>query len=285
MIRIITDSASDIPKDEVLAHNIEILPVMITHNDKTIKEFYDITPQEYHKLLLDSEEIPKTSQVSIEAFKDCYYKMKESGCKKLLYVSINANGSGTFQAGNIARDMFYEEQGEDMQIELVDSQTYSYVYGKVVVECSKMAKQGVSFEDIINFAKETLPKTEGYLGVFDLKFLKKSGRISGGAAFIGEALGLRPISLVGEGGVTVCEKVRGDLNVCKKIISKVAEKCTNPENQTAFIVHGICEEQHLEYMEKELKNTLKFQDTRRIYLGASITTNTGPKAVAVFYQK
>lgn len=285
MIKILTDSASDIPKEEVEKYNIEILPVFITHKDKTFREFYDITSPEYYELLLSSDEIPKTSQVSIETFKECFERLLKEGYKQVLYISINANGSGTFQASNIARDMFYEEFGRDMQIELIDSKTYSYVYGNVAVECAKKAIDGVNLGEILNFAVNELDNVEGYLGVFDLKFLKKSGRISGGTAFVGEALGLRPISFVGNGGVTVCEKVRGDLNVCKKLISKVSENCSNPKNQTAFVVHGVCDEQHLKYIEDELLGVLHFEKVRRIYLGASITTNAGPKSVAIFYHK
>ncbi|MFI3225961.1 MAG: DegV family protein [Clostridia bacterium] len=285
MIKIVTDSAGDISKEKVQAHDIEILPVLITHKDKTFREFYDITTLEYYDLLLSSEEIPKTSQVSIEAFMQCFKKAKENGIKQLLYISINGNGSGTFQTANITRDMFYEECGRDMQIEILDSETYSYIYGEVVVNCAIKVKEGKTFEEIIEFAKKEIASCEAYLGVFDLKYLKKSGRISGGAAFVGEALGLRPISYVGKGEVTVCEKVRGDLNVYKKLASKAKENCTNPEQKIGYIAHGICDEEHLDFLENELLNTVGFKKVERVLLGAAITTNAGPKSVAVFYHK
>lgn len=285
MIHIVTDSASDIPRNEVEQHNIEILPVFITHKDKTFKEFYDITPHEYYELLSNSDEIPKTSQVSIEAFMQCFKNAKNNGYTHLLYISINSNGSGTYQTANITRDMFYEECGRDMVIEIIDSELYSYLYGKVTVDCAIKAKKGEDFDKIVEFAKESLSKNEAYLGVFGLKFLKKSGRISGGAAFVGEALGLRPISLVAKGDVAVCEKVRGDLNLCKKLVSKVKENCGNPQEKTVYLVHGLCEEEHLEYMEKELLGVVKFKKVERRLLGAAITTNTGPHSVAIFYNK
>lgn len=285
MIQIITDSASDIPHDVVLSKNIDILPVVITHNDKSFREFYDITPEDYYQLLLESEEIPKTSQVSIECFTECFTKHKERGCTHLLYISLNSNGSGTFQAGNIARDMFYEKYSDDMKIEIIDSASYSYIYGRVAVACADKALENVAFDEIISFAKEELASGEALLGVFELKFLKKSGRISGGTAFVGEALGLKPISIIANGGVNVCDKVRGDRNLCKKLVEKTIENCNKPEEQTAFIVHGLCDEGNLSFIEDMLLNTAKFKKVERLLLGAAITTNTGPRAVAIFYKK
>lgn len=285
MIQIITDSASDIPKDRVESLNIEILPVWITHKEETFREYHDITIREYYNLLETSDEIPKTSQVSIDTFTQCYEECKNRGITKILYISINANGSGTFQSANIARDMFYDENGKEMEIEIIDSRTYSYIYGSIVVDCAKKAKAGVCFEEIVDYAKNKLETVEGYLGVFDLKFLKKSGRISGGSAFVGEALGLRPISYIGEGAVTVCEKVRGDANVYKKLVLKAKENCTKPQNQVVYIVHGLCSEEYLEIMEKQLLEEVGFKRVEKILLGAAITTNAGPKSVAIFYHK
>ena len=107
--------------------------------------------------------------------------------------------------------MFEEEQGEGkMTIEVIDSKTYTYIYRHIVVKAAEMREQGESFDAIVSVVKSRLNRVEAYLGVYSLKFLKKSGRISGGAAFVGEALGLKPISHVYDGAVKVCDKVRGE---------------------------------------------------------------------------
>lgn len=79
--------------------------------------------------------------------------------------------------------------------------------------------RGTPFDEIVAYARQRISKLYAYLGVYSLKYLKKSGRISGGAAFVGEALGLRPISLVRDGAVTVCDKVRGDRNLFPRILA------------------------------------------------------------------
>ena len=81
--------------------------------------------------------------------------------------------------------------------------------------------------DIVHIARARLKRCEAVLGVYTLKHLKKSGRISGGAAFVGEALGLKPVSLVKAGAVTVIDKARGEKNLISKVLEQVARRVVN----------------------------------------------------------
>ena len=123
---------------------------------------------------------------------------------------------------------------------------------------------------------------EAYLGVYSLKFLKKSGRISGGAAFVGEALGLKPISFVYDGAVKVCDKVRGEkalaAGICKKVVARVQQ----PEKQTG-ILYGDVPEERLAEVEKRMREEIGFKDVVRCAIGPSVLSNTGPLAIAVAY--
>lgn len=282
-IKIITDSASDIPKELIYKYNIGLMPVLVSYENKTIREFYDIEPEEYWKLLLTLEEIPSTSQIPIDTLLKTYEKALEEGYTKLLYIALNSEGSGTYGTSLIARDMFYEENGKDLQIEIVDSKSYTFMYGSVVVECAQKVESGEKFEDIVNFAIKRLETVRAYLGVFDLKYLKKSGRISGGTAFVGEALGLKPISKVANGSVTVCDKARGEDNLIKKIIANVKKEAKNPSENTACIMYGLCEDKILIELEKMLLIDIGFKEVTFAKFGAAISTNTGPKAFGVFY--
>ena len=51
-IHILTDSSSDIPHDLVEAHGIEIVPIMLTHEGRSFREYYDITSEDYCRLLV-----------------------------------------------------------------------------------------------------------------------------------------------------------------------------------------------------------------------------------------
>ena len=282
-IHILTDSSADIPQAQVEAHGIEIVPITLTHEGRTIREYYDITPEEYWKLLEDSREIPVTAMVTPTVFLDSYRRAAERGCTHLLAVLINGNGSGTCQAACLARDMFREEQGDKMRIEVIDSATYTYIYGRIVVLATELRDQGDSFDAILGVVRSRLNRVEAYLGVYSLKHLKKSGRISGGAAFVGEALGLKPISHVYDGAVNVCDKVRGEKALVAGLIRKVSARVQQPEKQTALLLYGDVPAARIDEMEKRLRTEIGFKDVERSPIGPSVITNTGPQALAVAY--
>lgn len=156
-IHILTDSSSDIPHDLVEAHGIEIVPIMLTHEGRSFREYYDITSEDYCRLLETSSEIPGTAMTTPTVFLESYNRAFERGCTHLLAVLINGGGSGTYQAACLAKSMFEEEQGEGkMTIEVIDSKTYTYIYGHIVVKAAEMREQGESFDAIVSVVKAVL---------------------------------------------------------------------------------------------------------------------------------
>lgn len=282
-IHIFTDSSADIPKEIAEKYGIEILPITVTHDGKVMREYYDITAEEYWDILSDSKEIPQTAMITPTTFLESYQKAHEAGYTHIMGILINGAGSGTYAAACLAKDMFEEEHGKTMTIEILDSATYTYLYGRVVVEAAEMREMGESFEAIISLAKSHLARSEAYLGVYSLKHLKKSGRISGGAAFIGEALGLKPISHVYGAAVNVCDKVRGEKAMINGILKNIAARVDKPEKQTAILLYGKIDKEKVDEMKQKLVNELGFCDVTVLPIGVSVITNTGPQAIAVGY--
>lgn len=282
-IHIFTDSASDIPRTLCEKHGIEIVPVRIQVDGRTLREYYDATPQEYWKILENAKEIPTTSQTTPTQLLEVYRAAHMRGCTHVFGIMMNGKGSGGFQSACVARDLFFEEYGQDMKIEVLDSATYTYIFGHVVVNAAKMRAQGETFDAILAVAKSRISRLEAVLGVYSLKHLKKSGRISGGAAFVGEALGLRPLSLVGDGKVEVVDKVRGDKNVIPGIIQQVKRRAVGAAQQTAGLLYGDVPEERIAELENQLLNECGFAAVERWPIGASVITNTGPLALAAFY--
>lgn len=282
-IRIFCDSAADIPKNEVERYEIDVIPVHVTHEGRTFREYFDMSPMDYWDLLEQSDAIPVTAQITPTDVYACYERARADGCTHMLGIIINAAGSGGYQSCCIARTMFYEAYGQDMQIELIDSETYTYIFGAVVVEACRMRDAGDQFDDIVRIARARLRRSEAVLGVYTLRHLKKSGRISGGAAFVGEALGLKPISLVKAGAVEVIDKARGEKNLIPKVLAQVEQRVVSPEKQTAILLYGKLDDAKLDEIERALIEKLHFAAVIRRPIGVSVTTNTGPQAFAVAY--
>lgn len=281
-IHIFSDSACDIPESLVRQYDIEIIPVHITHEGRTFREYYDTTPQQYWKLLQEAADIPQTSQITPAEVLECYRGAHARGCTHVLGMTMSAKGSGGYQSCCIARDLFYEEYGREMRIELVDSETYTMIYGRILLKAARMREQGDSFDAILGVVRSRVRRSEAVLGVYTLKHLKKSGRISGGAAFVGEALGLKPISHVCAGTVDVCGKARGEKNLIPRMAEFVAEHAVGIDKQTAGLLHGAVAEEKIAELERRLYE-LGFRKVERWPIGVSVITNTGPEALAVMY--
>lgn len=282
-ILVITDSASDITRQSAQSRNIRILPIMITSGGRTFAEYYDITPEEYCALLRRTEEVPHTAQVPLATFTDAFEQAKADGYREVLVILINGSGSGTYSTACIARDLFMAESG-GLRIEILDSRGYTMMYGHIVEHCAEMASAGAPFDEIVAYARQRISKLYAYLGVYSLKYLKKSGRISGGAAFVGEALGLRPISLVRDGAVTVCDKVRGDRNLFPRILALLQRDVPDLSSQDLLLMHGDLAPEAIETARQMLLDA-GARSVRCCCLGPSLTTNTGPDAIAVVFTK
>ena len=107
-IKIITDTASDIDIKDAAEYGLGLLPLSITYDGKTYKEQYEISKEEYWRVLENCDEIPMTAQVTPQDFLDEYEKSFEEGYNKFIVVSLNGTASGTFNSANLAAGMFFE---------------------------------------------------------------------------------------------------------------------------------------------------------------------------------
>src|SRR5699024_10476104 len=102
--------------------------------------------------------------------------------------------SSTYDNAVIAQGMLREERPEHkMRIHLLDSHTYSMVFGWYVCELARKLRNGAELRHVVREFETQMDKMEIVLGPYSLRQMKKSGRISAAAAFAGELLGLRPI--------------------------------------------------------------------------------------------
>lgn len=92
-ICIFTDSAADLTREQVTRWNIEIVPLRVTVGEKTYEEYFEITPEEYWKILMEDKEFPQTSQVSMESYLNLYRRAKANGCTHCIGILINSGGS------------------------------------------------------------------------------------------------------------------------------------------------------------------------------------------------
>ena len=281
-IKISTDSTSDIPASFREELNISVLPLTILHEDKEYRDGVDITPTEFYKILDEAAVLPVSSQVTATEYLNLYQKTYEEGYTDLIHVSLNGKGSGTYQAAVMTRDMFLEEhEGCNLRIHIIDSKTYSMAYGMAVVEAARMANNGASVEEIKAHIADWVEYTRPMFVPLNLKCVKKSGRISPAAAFVGDAIGLKPLITFEDGEAKILSKVRGE----SKAIAALVDICKKERRPgTSYcLVYG----NNIPAFEALEKACADFdQPPMAIYtVGCIIGINTGPDMIGILYRR
>lgn len=283
-IKFSTDSAADLPAQLREELSIQVLPFPIAMGDNEYADGVDFTPDEFFDMLLAAPQIPTHAQLNAFVFTECFETVWKEGYTDLIHVSINSKGSATYATALQARDDFYKhhpEAKDTFRIYLIDSKTYTMAYGWALVQGAKMAADGAGAQEIVDFIQDWLDHVRVIFAPLDLRFAKKSGRISAAAAFMGEALGLKPIMTFVDGESKILAKVRGEKNV----ISSLLDLCQK-ERQAGtpyLLVRGNNLEQSARLREA-FEAALGQQAALEYPIGGVVAINAGPNLVGVVYR-
>ena len=200
----------------------------------------------------------------------------------VVHITINRTGSSTYDNAVIAQGMLREERPEHkMKIHLLDSHTYSMVFGWYVCELARKLRNGAELRHVIGEFNDKMSRMEIILGPYSLRQMKKSGRISAAAAFAGELLGLRPIITLIDGKTVVESKVRGDDKVVPAMLELCKKRTAGVEDFEYMIGHtGI---KQAEDLRRACKKAFGQEPLTLFELGGVVSANTGPDTLAIAY--
>ena len=279
-IRIITDSGCDIPAKAKLK-NVDILGFYITTEDgRSFEERYEISNKEYYKILENCNSIPKTAHITMMRYGERIESLVRQGVTDIIIVTINKGASATYNAAVMAKDMYKEEYPDsNVNIEVIDSNTYSIAYGWPIMQADKMISEGRTPKQVAMYLKSEFERTQILLSAYSLKFMKKSGRISAAAAFAGELMGLKPVIVMDHGETTVVQKVRGDKLVIPALIRQFKERTNDPKHY----VIGYTDEEYGKELYSACEKELGVPPMRAVELGSAVATNAGNHSIGIMY--
>ena len=284
-IKLSTDSTSDISKEYQEKYNITVIPLTILAGDTEYRDGVDITTEEFYPMLASTEKLPVSSALIPYTYECFFEEMYAEGYTDLIHVSINSKGSSTYQNGVMARETFYQnhpEAKDTFRIHIIDSLNYSMGYGLAVLKGAEMAQNGASVEEIIAWITDWLAHARVLVVTLDLKIVKKSGRISPAAAFVGDAIGVKPVITFTKGESEIINKVRGE----RAAINKLTEYCKNERKPgTPYVIAKAGNDSVFEGFRTNLEAEIPEAPEFAFNLGCIITINTGPNAIGIVYYK
>lgn len=278
-IKLITDSGCDIPKDCEEIYDIGIMPFSIMIDNKEYWERIDLEPRQFFELAKNSPDIPKTNQIVTGRFEEKFLECKDEGAEHIIVVPINSAGSQTYNNAILAKKNL-SENGllGNMKIHIIDSHCYSIGYGYAMVEAAKMIKAGQSADNITAYLEDWFSCVEIYLLAFDLRHMKKSGRITAAAGFLGEAMGIKPIISMIDEKTAVIKKSRGEKNVINDAL-EYAKKRMIPETPW-LILRSTCTELE-DYLISQFTEKTGSPPAMDSVSGAAVASNAGMRFIGL----
>ncbi|MDI3548495.1 MAG: fatty acid kinase fatty acid binding subunit [Halanaerobiales bacterium] len=278
-IKIITDSAADLPEDIIKEYDIDVLPLLVSADKEVYKDGETITPRELFNNMREGK-VYKTSQVPVGDFLARFKKYAENktGC---LYIAFSSELSGTYQSAVIAREQVREEY-PDFDLDIIDTRCASLGEGLVVYKAAVMAREGKDKEEILKQVKFNAGHMEHIFTVDNLEYLYRGGRVSRTTAFVGGLLNIKPVLNVEDGRLVPIDKKRGRKRVFERMLELMEERGVDLADQTIGISHGD-DIEGAESLKEMIRKRFGPDSFVINTIGAVIGAHAGPGTLAIFF--
>ena len=188
-IAVITDTASDLPREYILAHpDVFVLPLRLNAGEKSLVDGTDITTEEVLKRM-EAGETFKTSLPIPEDAEKILAELKARGIRKAIGVHIASGLSGTLAMMRLIA----QQHEQDIDIRLFDTKILSMSEGYMVMNAVELIERGCAFEEIIDRMTALRKDVDGYFYIPTLKYLAAGGRIGSVAKYLGNLMNIKPI--------------------------------------------------------------------------------------------
>ena len=279
MVKIFTDSTSDLSKELLEKYNIGVIPLYIHLGEEEYKDGEEIGIQDAFRWSDENKTTPKTAACSIDDVIKAIEPYKESGDDVIVF-TISGEMSSTLQVMRMAaEEMEYEDH-----IFVIDSRNLSTGIGLLIMEAAVMAEDGKSAEEIVAKVNEYIPKSRASFVIDTLVYLARGGRCSAVAALVGGMLNIKPKIVVKDGAMGVDKKYRGPY---KKVILQYAKdlepQMLNAKKDRVFVTHTPCDDGIVESVVDYVKSLNYFDEVIVTEAGTTIGSHCGPNTLGVLF--
>lgn len=276
-LAVITDSSAFLQAEALRKEDLFVLDIPVNIDGQEYVEGVNLTAQEFYEKMASASELPKTSQPSIAKLDEILSSLKAKGYTHALGLFLSSGISGFYQ--NI---QYMKDEYEGLTIAFPDTRITSAPLGYMVESVFKWAEQGDGFESILDKVTEQIENTSAFIMVDDLDHLVKGGRLSNGAAILGNLLSIKPILYFNDQGVIeVYEKVRTEKKATKRLVEIVKEATANGNYQIT-VIHGNAPQKAAD-LRQLLIDGLVATDVSIATFGSVIGTHLGEGSIALGY--
>ena len=279
MIRIISDSTSDLTQELIDRYHITIVPLHILLGDKEYRDRTEITPEDIFAWSDANNTTPKTSAPSIEDAMAAMKPLLDEG-DEIIAFTISKHMSTTESVMRLAA----EELGAGDKVTVIDSANLSTGIAHLVIEAAIMAGEGLTRSEITAKIEAYKPLVRASFIVDTLVYLHRGGRCSSAAALAGSVLKLHPRIVVADGVMSAAKKYRGKLDaVVDHYVRDMEEELRTAKPDRVFITHSGCDRAIVESVRSYLASLGRFTEILETRAGGVISSHCGPGTLGVLF--
>ena len=282
MFRIVTDTSSNLPTAYLQAENITVIPFTFhtESGEQSCMDTASFDAKAFYTAMRNGEKVT-TSQIPPQRFVDNIRPMLENG-EDVLFVSMSSGIRGSYASSKIAANQIAEEFPE-RKILTVDTYSASLAEGIVVMRAVECRKEGLSIDETYQILRALRHRIAQIFTVGDLRYLKRTGRLSNLEAAVGTVLQIKPLLKGDPQGKIVCfAKVRGRQRAIEEMAKRYEELVVSPETQTVCISHADCEAD-AQILASMLRRSKPPKDILIVDYEPVTGSHVGPGALALFF--
>ena len=282
MFRIVTDTSSNLPTAYLQAENITVIPFTFhtEPGEQSCMDTASFDAKAFYTAMRNGEKVT-TSQIPPQRFVDNIRPMLENG-EDVLFVSMSSGISGSYASSKIAANQLAEEFPERKML-TVDTYSASLAEGIVVMRAVECRKEGLSIDETYQILRALRHRIAQIFTVGDLRYLKRTGRLSNLEAAVGTVLQIKPLLKGDPQGKIVCfAKVRGRQRAIEEMAKRYEELVVSPETQTVCISHADCEAD-AQILASMLRRSKPPKDILIVDYEPVTGSHVGPGALALFF--
>lgn len=277
-VKLVIDSSSDIGKKEAEKLGIHMISMSILFGDKTYMDGVDLSGRDFFEKLIESDELPTTSQINMFQFEECFSELTADG-SDVVAVTLSSKLSGTYAGAVAAAGSF------PGKVFVVDSLNASLGERILIQYAVRLLKDGASAKELVEKLEDARHRIKLMALLSTLEYLQKGGRISAVTAMSGAILQIKPVIAIMDGEVKMIGKAMGSKKG-NNLLIQLIEKSGGIDFQMPYATAYSGMDDSL--LQKYLKDSASLWEDELDHIpsyciGSTIGTHIGPGAIAVAF--
>jgi DegV family protein with EDD domain len=272
VVKVVTDSCSDITPQLALELGITVVPLYVQFGNETYRDNVDLSTEEFYQKLKTSKIHPTTATATPAHFAQIFTTLREE-TKEIVAITLSEKFSAIYGTALQGKAMVKK----DCRIEVIDSQAGAGAQMLLVISAAKMAQAGANLEQIANQVKKAIPKVHIRMTFDTLEYLRRGGRVGKAQAFLGGLLKVNPVLGIKDGAAFPIARCRNRDQAMDFLVDFVK----GFGRIEAVAIEDAATLEELELLAQRLKNVVPVERTYRSKVSPVVGTHVGPHVLAV----